>query len=209
MLTPEERQRIEAEEQKRITEEAYRTEVRSRLSGPTLTVVQKKWPSWRTVAGAILALAIVILVVTALPSNRTASGSFASPLLPSRARYIPVTQKVTDGQTVVKARGFVSYPLQITPDMRDAHVTGKFTAGGGSGNDIEVVLANEEEFTNWVNGHPARAYYSTNGKKTTDHFDVRLAPGSYVLAFSNKFSAITDKFVLADVDLNYSHEEVQ
>lgn len=108
---------------------------------------------------------------------------------------------------MVRANGYVQYRFQITPEMREAHVAGRFNASGGSGNDIEAVIATEDEFTNWVNGHQARVFYSTQGRKTTDTFDVRLAPGTYYLGFNNRFSALTAKDVFLEVDLNYQRME--
>jgi hypothetical protein len=136
-------------------------------------------------------------------SANPGSSAFPSPFAP---RFVPVSQKVLNGQIIVKSGGFIQYRIQITPDMRDPHLSGRFNASGGSGNDIEVVLASEDEFTNWINGHQAKVYYS-GGKKTTDHFDVRLDPGAYILAFNNKFSLLTDKMISGDISLNYSHAE--
>jgi len=91
--------------------------------------------------------------------------------------------------------------------MRDAHIVGKFTASGGPGNDIAAVLASEDEFINWTNGHSAKVFYSTEGKKTTDQLDVPLAPGNYIFAFSNRYSTFTDKYVMAEIALEYSRPQ--
>jgi hypothetical protein len=50
-------------------------------------------------------------------------------------------------------------------------------------------------------------FYGTQGRKTTDSFDVRLGPGTYYFALSNRFSAFSDKYVFLNVDLNYSKME--
>jgi hypothetical protein len=131
----------------------------------------------------------------------------ASPVKVPQVRYVPVSQKIATGQIVVRAKGYVRYRFEITPEMRDAHVSGNFNASGGTGNDILAVIATEEEFTNWANGHEARAFYSTQGKKTTDTFDVRLGPGTYCLGFSNTFSALHSKDVFLEVDLSYQRME--
>ena len=39
---------------------------------------------------------------------------------------MPVSQKIASGQIVVRANGYVQYRFQITPDMRNAHVSGRF-----------------------------------------------------------------------------------
>ena len=49
--------------------------------------------------------------------------------------------------------------------------------------------------------------HETDGKKTTDQLDVPLSPGTYIFAFSNRFSPLTDKFVMADIELDYSRSQ--
>ena len=68
-------------------------------------------------------------------------------------------------------------------------------------------MASAGEYTNWINGHQAQVYYSTQGRKPTDTFDLRLGPGTYYFALSNKFSMFTDKYVFLEVDLNYNKME--
>jgi hypothetical protein len=123
----------------------------------------------------------------------------------SSGRYVTATEQIATGQIIVKAGEFVRYPIHITPEMRDAHVAGSYNVSGGQGNDIDAVLSGEDEFSNWINGHQAHGCHFSNGKKTTDHFDVKLEPGDYVLAFSNKFSVLTDKQVFLEVSLKYLH----
>lgn len=41
---------------------------------------------------------------------------------------------------VVRAKGYVRYRFEITPEMRDAHVNGHFNASGGTGNDIQAII---------------------------------------------------------------------
>jgi hypothetical protein len=57
------------------------------------------------------------------------------------------------------------------------------------------------------NGHQARAYWNTPGRETTGSFEVRLPPGTYHLAFSNKFSLLADKEIFLNADLNYKKAE--
>jgi hypothetical protein len=95
----------------------------------------------------------------------------------------------------VKASGHVQYRFEINKEMRNARLSGRFNASGGFGNDVAAVVATEDEYTNWINGHAARVYYSTQGKKITDSFDVSLVPGTYYFAISNRFSAFSNKYV--------------
>ncbi len=91
--------------------------------------------------------------------------------------------------------------------MSNVRVTGRFTASGGFGNDIAAILTTEDDFENWKNGHPARALYST-GKTTVGNINVTITtPGTYYLAFSNAFSAFTEKNVSAEIELHYTVQE--
>lgn len=114
----------------------------------------------------------------------------------------PVAQKLYSGQMVVGPGQTQFWTLNISPQMVEARLVGSFHAMGGTGNDIQVVVANPSEFENWKNGHQAKVYYSTQ-RTTNGQFNVQLAPGTYVLAFSNGFSALTAKEVAAEVELDY------
>lgn len=218
-LTPERRQQIEEEERQRLAEEQYRAQIRANLTAnPQPSAMHAAEPEQRSSAGKwLLGVVIVFLVIfLVLVSNRRnppaaaetpTRGSSATPARMPSIRYVPVSQKLASGQIVVRAGGYIQYRCEITPDMRNAHVSGRFNAAGGTGNDIEAVIATEEEFTNWVNGHQARVFYSTQGRKTTDTIDVRLAPGTYYLAFNNRFSTFSAKDVFLEVDLDFQRLE--
>jgi hypothetical protein len=218
MLTPEERQRIEEEERKRQAEEQYRAEVRAKLqSSPEARASAPVERSNRLVwiFGIGLALAIMALIVTRSSNNRSRASDDRAPVARPAAsaapvlktRYVPVNQKLATGQIFVKANGYVQYRIAITPDMVAPIVTGSFNASGGSGNDIQAVMADETNYTNWINGHESRVFWGTQGRQTTGTFEVRLPPGMYYLVFSNKFSAVTSKQVFLEVDLNYKRAE--
>jgi hypothetical protein len=213
MLTPEERQRIEEEERKRIAEEQYRAEVRAKLQGdPPASLRKSSRLPWILGVAAVLVIGTIVLMnnrgqsKTGDDSGTTAQAA-SNPAPVAKTRYVPVSQKIATGQIVVKANGYVQYRITITPEMVDPTVTGNFNASGGSGNDIQAVIADEENYTNWINGHQAQAFWTTQGKQTTGNIEARLKPGMYYLAFSNKFSAFTEKQVFLDVDLNYKKAE--
>jgi hypothetical protein len=219
-LTPERKQQIEDEEKQRLAEEKYREQVRASMNptaGPNVPPSTPRAPEpahRKSHVGLVLGIfaAVIAGIVILVNSNSTHTpasdnlGTASAARKPS-VRYVPVDQKIASGQIVVRANGYVQYRFEITSEMRNAHISGQFNASGGTGNDIEAVIAKEAEFTNWVNGHQAHVFYSTQGKKTTDTFDVRLAPGTYYLAFNNRFSALTSKDVFLEVDLNYDRME--
>jgi hypothetical protein len=175
----------------------------------TRTVVEHHAPPWMIALSLVLGGALLLLGLSTVSPARSESTRLTYPESQSqpRVRWVPVSEKIATGQITVKSGGSIPFRVQITPDMRDAHIVGKFTASGGSKNDITAVLASEDEFPNWNNGHSATVYYSTDGRKTTDQLDVSLAPGTYIFAFSNKFSTSTDKYVMADIELDYSRSQ--
>ncbi len=157
--------------------------------------------------GAVIVLAIFFGAKVVLnpgkeaPRNQTPVAQAPQPPPPV---WIPVNEKLASGQTVVRAGKYIRWKFTVDTDkMQDFRVVGGFHASGGSGNDIQVVLAEESEFENWINGHQARVLYST-GKTTTGKIAVQIfEPGTYILAFSNTFSVLTDKDVFAEVELRY------
>ena len=77
-------------------------------------------------------------------------------------------------------------------------VVGKFEATGGSGNDIESVITDADNFENWKNGHQARVFYQS-GRTTVGNVNALLNPGRYYLAFNNRFSVLTSKRISSDI----------
>jgi hypothetical protein len=212
MLTTEEKQRIEDEERKHQAEEQYRAQVRSQLRQPAVLsapaqTTGAKSPSFLKILAVIAACAVAVVIVVNLASNSAsqaaASGGTSSPLFAPQPHYVPMTISIASGQVVVRHGSAVNYPITITPEMRDPMVSGTFTAAGGQGNDIAAGLADESGYTNWINGHQAQVYWSTQGKETNGSFEVRLKPGTYYLALSNRFSAFTDKYVDLKATLKY------
>jgi predicted nucleic acid-binding Zn ribbon protein len=114
----------------------------------------------------------------------------------------PVTENVFSGDISIGPGQYQSRTFTIYPEMTQAQLSGSFHAAGGSGNDIQAVVTTSTEFENWINNHPTKVYYSTE-KVTAGQIDVRLGPGTYVVAFSNKFSLLTEKEVTADITLHY------
>ena len=217
MLTPEEKARIEEEERKRHAEEQYRNQVRTGLrqsSEPAVTVTKSVNWSFLKILGGLLAIVAVIVVITNLTRSNTSAEADPSqpaarrlPITPPVVRYVPKTEQIASGQIVVKHGGFVSYKVTITSEMRSPVLTGNFTASGGRGNDIAAAVADESNYTNWINGHQAKVFWHTEGLETTGSFELRLAPGTHYLALSNRFSAISDKYVFLNANLNYQQAE--
>jgi len=161
--------------------------------------------SW-VLIGVIVTLAAVFAIRLLLDSRKEppTQPPVAENVQPPPPLLIPVTKTLTSGQLVVRAGKYIQSKFNVdTEKMQDVRVVGSFRASGGSGNDIQLVLADESEFENWINGHQARVLYSTD-QITNGKVHVQITEsGAYVLAFSNTFSTMTDKDVFAEVELRY------
>ena len=124
-----------------------------------------------------------------------------------RVRYVPVTQKIVSGRVIVKPLDRLDYHISITPEMSNAQVIGNFTAYGGATNTVLAAVMPTTEYAAWITGHDAKAYYSSDGQKSEDRFGVRLDPGQYSFAISNRLSKKDMKFVYLDVELIYYRAE--
>lgn len=82
------------------------------------------------------------------------------------------------------------------------NVVGRFRASGGSGNDVEAYILDEDGFENFKNGHRVQTYYNS-GRVTVANINVPLSSGTYYLIFSNTFSAVSNKAVNGRVALRY------
>ena len=164
-----------------------------------------KTTPWRAVV-----LALVLVVVGCFYILNKASRPGSRPLedfaksLAGRPRSIPVSENLVSGNIVVSAGRIHYVRFKVdTITMHEVRVVGRYSASGGSGNDIQVVLATEDEFENWKNGHQARVLYGTD-KITVGSIDTPVrSSGDYCLAFSNAFSAVSSKNVTAEVKLIY------
>src|SRR5229473_3521101 len=201
LLTPEDKARIEEEERKRHAEEQYRQEVRSRIQPtPASAPSPPATSNTRKTLQKIFLGALFLLLVTIVISNI----KFRANQPPQEElHYVAKTDKIVDDQIVVSHGDSVFYKIIITPVMKNPVVFGKFEARGGSGNDIIGVLTNESGYENWINGHQTKVFWTTEGKQTMGSFNLNLRPGTYYLAFSNKFSAITDKDLTLTASLSY------
>jgi hypothetical protein len=120
----------------------------------------------------------------------------------SEATYQTVSQPLLSGQIVVGPLQYYSVHLTIDRTvMRDPRVVGNFRASGGTGNDVQVALGEDNEFANWINGHPGRMLYATPQTTTGSLLVPMRQSGNYTFVISNKASLISSKNVFGDVKL--------
>ena len=117
---------------------------------------------------------------------------------------VPKSLDLVNGVITVNAGSYYNVPFTVNSSMSGAKVSGSFTASGGSGNDIIVLILDDIAYTNWVNGHQVTVLYSS-GQLTTDTLNVSITTsGTYHLVYSNRFSVISTKNVNTTVDLKWS-----
>jgi hypothetical protein len=110
---------------------------------------------------------------------------------------------LVNGNFVVQPLRYGTVQFSVPGGATQVKVKGFFRASGGTGNDIQVVIASPVEFQNWIDGRQAQVFYAT-GKVTGGAINVEnLPPGDYTLAFNNKFSALSRKQVTAVLTLSY------
>jgi hypothetical protein len=116
----------------------------------------------------------------------------------------PHSVNLVSSPVVVEPVHNMSYRFNVRPDMQNVTLVGHFTANGGLGNDIRVVVLTEDDFLNWQNGHGARSYYDSK-KTTAGSFNVRLPSSAtaYRIIFDNSFSVVSSKTVNVEAKLQY------
>jgi type II secretory pathway pseudopilin PulG len=115
------------------------------------------------------------------------------------------TFNIVNSLITVNAGDYEYYQLYVPSGATNVQVQGSFTASGGFGNNIEVLIMDTTDFINWQTGHQANAYYDS-GQLTTSNFDVHLPSGSatWYLVYSNTFSFNSQKNVNTQANLSYS-----
>ena len=116
------------------------------------------------------------------------------------------SRAVLDSPLDVPAVTWKSIPIVVTSTMPDAHLQGDVRASGGTGNDIEILLMTEADWTNFSNGHHAEVLFKS-GRTTVSTLDVPLPEGAYRLVFSNTFSGITPKRITGSVLVSWNEAD--
>jgi len=124
-----------------------------------------------------------------------------------RTATAPVVQQHTDpiatGTFIVEPRTYKMFKIVVADGMTKPRLEGTFSATGAR-HDIEVTLLDEANYANWQNRRRFEPVYEsgrvTNG---TIAVDLPAAPGTWWIVFSNRFSLVSNKAVVADVKLCY------
>jgi len=180
-------------------------------TAPVITPVKPKSGRTSLITGIGIGVLLVFLVVILLgwfvdhTIQNNKNNNIYQPQLPP-ATPPPQLHRVTigTGALTVPASNGVHFTLSVPEGATNVKVKGHFTATGGSGNDIEVYLLSEDQFTNWNNGHPTPTFYNS-GRVTVGDLDITLPnnAGTYYLVFANQFSLLSPKAVEENIVLTY------
>jgi hypothetical protein len=156
----------------------------------------------------VVALLVVLLVGFGLVvyfnrADNAATAVLQNPLPNAPPQLRLYTQTIDTAFTVPRLSD-KAYRFAIPAGAREATLQGHFTATGGSGNDIEVWVMNDDGFANWQNKHLVTPIYNS-GKVTQGTVNVSLSDdaGTYYLIFNNRYSLISPKAVQDNVSLQY------
>ena len=148
-----------------------------------------------------------MFVATVMVLALSACGGSKSPIqtlaAPPATTVQQVFDTIFDGSFVVAPRTFKPIEVVVAAGMSNPRLEGTFTASGAN-NDIEVLLLDEQQFSNWQSRLGFRSAYAS-GRVTADKLRIDLPnePGKYFVIFSNRFSIFSNKGVVADLKLRY------
>ena len=178
------------------------------INSPSTPIQKTSWNS-RTAFLLILLGVLGWLLYSVTHQNQPQiKRAFSIPAPVSTPVTEPVTVSLGEKAFTIPAGRYMYFKFTIPPRSSAIEMTGRFEATGGSGNDVEVVVLNEDEFTNWQNHHSVPTYYNS-GKVTVGTLQSRLPSTSagesttYYLIFNNAFSVFSNKAVSTDITLHY------
>jgi hypothetical protein len=174
-------------------------------SGQTV-VVKSKIPTWLAVV-LVLALAFIGIAVWNMmrDNERLRANQRRTPPIVTYQTPQPQPRSVnlTNGAATVAATAYTWYKFVVPQNVSAVEVSGHFAATGGTGNDIDCYIIDEDGFANFKNGHPSQTYYNS-GRVTQAKIETRnLSPGTYYIMLDNRFSLFTPKAVQLEVTLRY------
>jgi hypothetical protein len=109
---------------------------------------------------------------------------------------------IAKGAATIAAHSYSWYTFVVPPGAASIAVNGRFTATGGSGNDIICYILDDDGLVNFKNGHATRTFFNS-GKMTQAGIGAVLAPGTFYLVLDNRYSLITPKAVEINATLSY------
>ena len=150
----------------------------------------------------LIGFALLLFLLAGAYFSQQSRNARSSKLSPNLVRTT-FEQPLTNGAASVNAASYLWYTFTIPARASSVAINGHFTATGGTGNDIECYILDEDGFANFKNGHPAKTYYNS-GKVTQAKIEAgNLPAGTYYLILDNRFSLLTPKAVQIQATLSY------
>ena len=112
------------------------------------------------------------------------------------------TQVTGDKAFTIPAGSTYFFIFDVPSGAYNVSIKGRFSATGGSGNDIIGMLLTADDYENWRTGHNFQTLYNS-GQVTQETVNVKLPndAGKYYFVFNNKFSFFTPKAVQANLTM--------
>lgn len=168
--------------------------------------VKSKIPTWLGVLLVLVLVFVGIAVRNTMQENERlrANQRRTPPVVTYQApQPQPHSINLTNGAATVGATSYTWYKFVVPENAAQVAVNGHFVATGGTGNDINCFILDEDGFANLKNGHPIRTYYNSD-RVTQAKIEARnLAPGTYYILLDNRFSLFTPKAVQIEATLSY------
>lgn len=144
----------------------------------------------------ITALAVIVALFAAVELGALGGGGGGGGGGTSSPVYI------VNGSITIGALNSTDYRFSVPAGASGVSVKGSFTASGGTGHDIGVLIMNSTVFTDWQDGSPVSVYYDST-LKTSGTISVALpAGGTYCLVYFNAERSPTN--VQTTVSLTYT-----
>ena len=118
--------------------------------------------------------------------------------------YPLLSESLGKVETMVAASAKEVFNIQISSEgASESTLVARLEALGGSGNDVRVLLFDEDNYLNWSNGHKAEALFD-GGQTTVTQLQAKVVPGrKYVLVLDNSFSWMAEKRVVGELFVQY------
>jgi len=101
------------------------------------------------VLGLFVVLGLLAWSIINQQSNSSNRSSAAQPVRPFVQEPQPRVMALVDTAFTLNAAQGTHWNFTVPANATDVRVEGTFTASGGTGNDVEVYLLNDDEFVNW------------------------------------------------------------
>jgi osmoprotectant transport system substrate-binding protein len=139
------------------------------------------------------------------PSDRPTPGLF-DPKKDKKGKVIEKIIELVNTEITVESTTMWEEEFYVNEEfMSDVRIVGWCMASGGPFDNIEMLLLNDINFSNWKNFHKLKdpIYQSEKITKEQISLEIKKGTGSYHLVISNRFSEFSSKEVLVKAYLYY------